>query len=250
MNMTNIQSIYEAVLEDVLPTPWSRKVAAITVPLSISSLFVPNFLKKIDMELIPEASLYIRLVLPLLILLTGTFIVLLSVVRHHKKYKSKTNNAESDMQQDWKVHQKIKLSVGEYYDVLTKNGDKFFRITLKDISQRDMPPPYESNGVPEEIKTEVATIGFNPGFFISPGSRIKKVPPTPFFNEECFYMSKNESEETAYSVFFFHTEHVSGGAQFFRCFVDHINPVKKEVDLNIFFILLKKAQQNAQPDSQ
>lgn len=242
MNM-NIQTIYETILEEVLPTPWSRKVAAITLPLSISSLALPNFLKTIDMELIPEASLYIRLVLPLLILLTGTFTVLLLVVRHHKTYRTKASNTENDMQQYWKYHDKITLSLGAYHDIKTKNGDKFFRIVLKDISQRDMPPPYDYDSVPAEIQTEVATIGFEPGFFIYPGSRVKKVATSPFFNEECFYMPKNESQEASYSVFFFHTEHVTDGEQFFRCFVDHINPVKKEVDINIFFIWLKKAQQ-------
>ena len=116
---------------------------------------------------------------------------------------------------------------------------------MKDISQQAMLPPYESDSTPDEIKTEVATVGFEPGFFVYPGSRIKKMKTSPFFNEECFYMPKNESQEAMYSVFFFHTEHVTDGEYFFRCFVDHINPVKKEVDLNIFFIWLNPAQQPA-----
>jgi hypothetical protein len=150
----------------------------------------------------------------------------------------------------WKYHKIITLSIGAYHDVFTKNGDKFFRITLKDISQQDMPPPYESCPAPDEIKTEVATVGFDPGFFIFHGSRVKKVATSHFSNEDCFYMCKNEAQEPAYSVFFFHTEHVADGEQFFRCFVDHINPVKKEVDLNIFFIWLKQAQQKHPADTE
>lgn len=248
--MTNIQKIYETVLEDMLPSPWSRRVAAITAPLSISSLFFPNFLKTIGMELTPEASLYIRLVLPLLILLTGTLTVLVLVVRRLKKYKAKTNNAEGDIQQYWKYHKEITLGVGSYHDVLTKHGQQFIRITLKDISKKYMPPPYESDSIPDEIETDVATIGFSHGFMLTPGSRIKKIETSPFFDEYCFDMSKIENnEEDRYSIFLFRTEQISDGDFFFRCYVDHINPAKKEADLNIFFIWQKQAQQIAQPDS-
>lgn len=150
----------------------------------------------------------------------------------------------------WKFHKKITLGIGSYHDLPTKRGDKFLRITVKDISRQDMLPPYESDSTPDEIKTEVATVGFEPGFFVYPGSRIKKLKTSPFFNEECFYMPKNQSQEAMYSVFFFHTEHVTDGEYFFRCFVDHINPVKKEVDLNIFFIWLTPAQQVTSADAQ
>ena len=137
----------------------------------------------------------------------------------------------------WKFHEKISLSIGAYHDVLTKHDKPFIRITLKDISRKNMPPPYESDHMPDEIKTDVATLGFSNGFMVTPGSRIKKVETSPFFDEYCFDMSKIENdEEDRYSVFFFKTEHVSDGEFFFRCFIDHINPTKKEVELNIYFI--------------
>lgn len=179
-----------------------------------------------------------------LVFLLSYWITLLREKRNENKSISNINELTH-----WKFHDKITLSVGSYHDVLTKRGEKFFRITLKEISQQNMLPPYESDSIPDEIETEVATVCFEPGFFVYPGSRVKKVKTSPFFNEECFYMPKNESQEAMYSVFFFHTENVKdGAAQFFRCFVDHINPVKKEVDINIFFIWLNPAQQAAQPD--
>ncbi len=137
----------------------------------------------------------------------------------------------------WKFHDKISLSIGAYHDVLTKHGKPFFRITLKDISRKNMPPPYESDHTPEEITTDVATVGFTHGFMLAHGSRIKKVETSPFFDEYCYDMTKIENdEEDRYSVFFFKTEHVDDGEFFFRCYVDHINPIKKEAELNIYFI--------------
>lgn len=193
-------------------------------------------------------------IVSLAVLLLSYWIILLreknSALR--SKVDSTENKSISNTNEltHWKFHNKITLGIGSYHDLLTKRGDKFLRITVKDISQQDMLPPYESDSTPDEIQTEVATIGFEPGYFVYPGSRIKKLKTPPFFNEGCFYMPKNESQEAMYSVFFFHTEHVTAGEYFFRCFVDHINPVKKEVDLNIFFIWLTPAQQAAQPDSQ
>ncbi len=137
----------------------------------------------------------------------------------------------------WKYHDKISLELDSYHDVLTKHGKQFFRITLKDVSRKKMPPPYESDHMPEEIMTDVATVGFSHGFMLTHGARIKKVETSPLFDEYCYDMSKIENdEEDRYSVFFFKTEHVDDGEFFFRCYVDHINPTKKEAELNIYFI--------------
>ena len=142
----------------------------------------------------------------------------------------------------WKFHEKVTLSIGSYHDVFTKNGDKFFRITLKDISQEDMPPQYESpDNIPEEIKTDVATIGCT-SHFLYQGFRVKKVCEYGFSNEECFHIPKHDYQEESDSIFFFKTEHVNDGEFFFRCFVDHINPAKKEVEFDIFFLWLNPAK--------
>ena len=129
---------------------------------------------------------------------------------------------------------------------MTKHGEKYIKITLKDISKKNMPPPYESDRIPDEILTDVATLGFSHGIMLTPGYRVKKVETSHFFDEYCFDMSKIENyEEDRYSVFFFHTEQVSGGEFFFRCFVDHINPIKKEVELNIYFIWTNDSNEKA-----
>ncbi|MDA8090785.1 MAG: hypothetical protein M0Z61_11300 [Nitrospiraceae bacterium] len=165
---------------------------------------------------------------------------------HNKIIK---NESAAKVLPHWKFHDKITLGLGSYHDVKTKNGEKFFRITLKDISQRDMPPPYESpDSVPKEIKTDVATLGFTPGFFIYPGFRVKRIHDSSFSNESTFYMCKSDYQEESDSVFFFKTQHVTDGEYFFRCFVDHINPIKKEVELNIYFIWENPAQQKHQAD--
>lgn len=233
----NPSDIYYTILEDWLPTKWSRRVAVLTPTLATGGLFLPNFLNTIDLPLSKEASLLLRISLSLTPLLVGTFLILLLVIRHFSLEKKKEILLPVNVP-PWKFHDKIILSIGAYHDVLTKKGEKFIRITLKDISQTDMPPPYESDQVTNEIKTEVATIGFDPGYFVSHGYRVKKIPTPPFLNEDCFYMCKNEDQEESHSVFFFKTEPVLDGEFFFRCFVDHINPAKKEVELNIFFIWL------------
>ena len=148
----------------------------------------------------------------------------------------------------WKYHDKISLSIGSYHDVLTKHGQPFIRITLKDISRKKMPPPYESDRTPVEIETDVATVGFSHGFMLTHGLRIKKVKTSPFFDEYCYDMSKIENdEEDQYSIYLFRTEHVSDGEFFFRCFVDHINPASKVAELNIYFLWTNDSNQENAP---
>ena len=36
----------------------------------------------------------------------------------------------------WKLHEKITLQMGNYYDVLNEDGKKVIRITLKEISKQ------------------------------------------------------------------------------------------------------------------
>lgn len=229
--------IYYTILEDWLPTKWSRWVAVLTPMLATGGLLLPNFLNTIDLPLSKEASLLIRISLSLTPLLVGTFLILLLVVRHFALEKKKEILLPVNLL-PWKFHDKIILSIGAYHDVLTKKGEKFVRITFKDISQQNMPPPYESpDSTPDEIKTEVASIGFTPGYFVSHGYRVKKISTPPFLNEDCFYMCKKENDEISDSAFLFNTEH-KVYEYFFRCYVDHINPAKKEVELDIFFIWL------------
>lgn len=137
---------------------------------------------------------------------------------------------------NWKLHEKVILPRGNYYDVFDKEDNKILRITLKGISEEDMPPPYEypKNHRPEPYRTEAATLSFDP-FFVFPGSYVKKVETSPFSDESHFALAKNTYSEESNSVFFFRTD-TTGYAQFFRCFVSHINSSKQEVELDIYFL--------------
>lgn len=231
-----MKNLGSAILDAWLPSKWPRLVAGATASLITGIAFLPKLAPEIGLSLTESQISTIRIVgIPWLL-------VIALVLIHHLVVREKISLIGLH---PWKFHGKVTLSIGAYHDVFTKKGEKYFRITLKDISQKKMPPPYESTDrVPDEIKTDVATIGFDPGFFVRHGSRIKKIEAASFTtNEDCFIMSRNEHEEEPYSIYFFRTEDVSGGEQFFRCFVDHINPAKKEVELNIYFLWLNNSNE-------
>lgn len=219
------------IIDTLLPSRASRLVAQIAISLTIGIWTLPLWWEPLMKSSIPDnqISTWRYTVIPY-ILFFAMMLIHILVIRQKNS---------SAVLLPWKFHDKVILNIGTYHDVPTKKGEKFIRITLKDISQKDMPPPYESpDSVPKEIKTEVATIGFTPGFFFYHGYRVKKIYDTSFSNEDRFYMCKNEDNEESHSVFFFKTQHVTDGEYFFRCFIDHINPEKKEVELDIFFIWL------------
>lgn len=80
--------IYDSILEEWLPTKWTKWIAGLTSSIAIGGIFLPNFLQKIDIHPTPEQTLLIRLSVPPTICFVGTFIVLLLVVRHCKSLKS------------------------------------------------------------------------------------------------------------------------------------------------------------------
>lgn len=82
------RKIYDSIIEEWLPTKWSRWIAGLTPSIAIGGIFLPNLLQKIDILPTPEQTLLIRLSLPPTILFIGTFIVLLLVVFHCKSLKT------------------------------------------------------------------------------------------------------------------------------------------------------------------
>ena len=173
-----------------------------------------------------EPELLVRWFLPGWLLFLGLAIAHIWFVR----ISSKTSK-------QWILHDKVTLPIGNYYDVIDKDGKKILKITIKGISEEDMPPPYEhpKNHRPEPYRAEAATLSFDP-FFVFPGSYVKKVEISPFSDESQFALAKNTYSEESNSVFFFRTETTTGDAQFFRCFVSHINLPKQEVELDIYFL--------------
>jgi predicted transcriptional regulator len=79
--------IYDSILEEWLPTKWTRWIAGLTSSIAIGGIFLPNFLQKIDIHPTPEQTLLIRMSVPPTICFVGTFIVLLLVVSHCKSIK-------------------------------------------------------------------------------------------------------------------------------------------------------------------
>jgi hypothetical protein len=144
--------------------------------------------------------------------------------------------------QPWKLHEKITLSIGDKYDVFNKDGKKILRITLKNISEQEMPVPYDIpvNHRPKTYNTETATLCVDPSFFVYHGSYTKRILTDPLTDDGLFALTKHSNVEVNHSIFFFNVAYTTENEQLFRCLVDHINPAKKEVELDIYFLQLEK----------
>jgi len=78
----------KAILETWLPTKWSKLIAGLTIALVVPSTRLPEFLRYVQIEMTNPTALLIRTGMPLLVLLSGTFLVLLMVIQHSKTLKS------------------------------------------------------------------------------------------------------------------------------------------------------------------
>lgn len=141
--------------------------------------------------------------------------------------------------QPWKFHEKKILPIGEKYDLLDANGNKVVRIILKEISIQMMPEPYTNllKSTQKQIETEAATLAFDQLLSVFPGQAVKVIPPPKPYTESIFALAKNNHQEDIHSVFFFST---LGQEQFFRCFVDHINPTKQEVEIDVYLLQMRQ----------
>lgn len=220
---------WNTILEIWTPSKESKLVAEATICLIIIlwSLRLPDSIIKLPTILLEISSM--RAVLtPWLIL----FAVSLMFYFAHR--------SSSKGLQTWKQHEKVNLAVGSYYDLRDREGNKIMRITLKDISKQLMPLPYSNIGKSshKRIEAETATLSFDDIISIIPGQAVEPITVSKPFTESSFTFSKNANSEEANSVFSFTTE---GHEQFFRCFVDHINPTKQEVEIDVYFLQMKKA---------
>lgn len=219
-----------AILDIWLPSKWPRLVAGAAVSLTTGIFALSEWGQKIGLSLTQlEISQLRREGIPWLC------VVALALI-HYLVVREKNSLLNL---QPWKQHEKKVLSVGQYFDVLTKDGKKSIRITLKEISKQMMPLPYTNigKGTHKQIEAETATLSFDDFLSILPGQAVKPIPVTMPYTESSFIFSKNANSEEANSVFSFATE---GHEQFFRCFVDHINPAKQEVEIDVYFLQVKK----------
>jgi hypothetical protein len=83
-----MHDLVKAILESWLPTTWSRRTAVASIPIAVGAFFLPEFLRLLYIETSRCTTLLIRIGTPLLVLLFGTFAVLLMVVQYSKTLKS------------------------------------------------------------------------------------------------------------------------------------------------------------------
>lgn len=77
-------NLWHSILEEWLPTKWSRLIAAATASLVVAAIFLPKYLQDVGIQLPEKKILLIRVSVPLAILCVGLFVVLFLVVRHFR----------------------------------------------------------------------------------------------------------------------------------------------------------------------
>lgn len=219
-----------AILDKWLPSKWPRLVAGAAISLITGTFALSEWGQKIGISLTQsEMSQLRREGIPWLCVVALALIHYL-VVREKNSFLAL---------RPWKIRDKKILTIGEKYDLCDNNGNRITRITLKQISNQLMPEPYIKLGnAPQKyIQTETATFSFDPMGFIFPGQGVKSLPINKPYSESLFVLSKKTYNEETDSVFSFSTQ---GHELFFRCFVDHINPARQEVELDVYFLKIEK----------
>ena len=84
----NKMNYLDQILEVWLPTRWSRLTAGLSITSGTGAIFLPEFLKLLCIQLSDHTILLLRIAVPLLIWLFGTFLVLLMVVQYSKTLKT------------------------------------------------------------------------------------------------------------------------------------------------------------------
>jgi len=77
-------NMMHSILEEWLPTKWSRLIAGSSLSLALGAIFLPETLKSIGIKIAEETALLIRISIPLALLCFGLLAVLFLVVRHSR----------------------------------------------------------------------------------------------------------------------------------------------------------------------
>lgn len=229
-----IKDVFEFIQKtELLPGRGAKLTAGATSLLLLALTNSPMLATAQGSEMNRLKTLIIRERLIFCLLFLGMLLIHFFVVRYKNSLIAS---------QPWKVSKKIVLAIGEKFDVIDSEGNKVFRITLKDISKQLMPLPYTviGKGINKQIEAETVTLSFEDFMSIIPGQAVKAIQVSMPFVESSFVFSKNSNAEEANSVFSFST---IGQEQFFRCFVDHINILKQEAEIDIYFLKQKSKQQ-------
>jgi hypothetical protein len=233
--MTNyLKTQFFLFLKEYIPNKISYLIAAVCVSLSLSIFALPQkVLKLLSLSQTPQSELLLKWLAPPWIMFLGLLLVYILSLRFYRSSK----NLKS-----WIFDQKITLTIGEYFDIKTER-DHPLRIELRKISKEQIPPPYICipNSKENDIKTETATVIFSPSF-VYPGRCVKKIENQSGTFKETFVMPKYQIPQTEEdsSVFFFNVTNSINGARFFRCYVEHINPNKQQVEFEVYYLWVNR----------
>ena len=78
-----MRAALDSILEEWLPTKWSRLLAGTSLTLAAAFFWIPEFLQNVGIPTSKETALLLRLSLPPALLCVGLFAVLWLVVSHH-----------------------------------------------------------------------------------------------------------------------------------------------------------------------
>lgn len=136
-----------------------------------------------------------------------------------------------------KVHKKITLTINDYQEIELRSGHTF-KIELKEIKKDTINYPYLIvNGEKEKKEKEVAVLNFDRMYPLYPGRCVKQIDENEINEGMTFCMPKYTSfSEEDVSVFSFAITNTYDDMNFFRCLVKHINPVKQEVELDLYYL--------------
>jgi hypothetical protein len=134
--MKKMSDLVKAILETWLPTTWSRLTAGASISSAIGAFFLPEFLRLLYIQISDRITLLIRIGMPLLVLLSGTFLVLLIVVQHYKTLRSQ-KQPPSPMPQPVTKPAVLPKEQVDILILLSRQGELFtFQVTkLLDISE-------------------------------------------------------------------------------------------------------------------
>lgn len=111
-------SALDEFVKESLPTSLSRAVVGVTLSSSLASVFLPEFLQKIGMNIAGAETILFRISVTSTILWVGTLVTLVIVVRHFSSNKKEPTNTSfllEDGDLKWKVtdHKNGTCSVDE-----------------------------------------------------------------------------------------------------------------------------------------
>ncbi len=173
----------------------------------------------------------------------GILVLALVVIFVYFRLKNPRNSYQKN--DFYKIHKTLTLAINEYQEIQLKPGHTF-KIELKEIKKDIISYPYlVVNGKNENKEKDVAVINFDRMYPLSPGNCVKQIDENEINEGMTFSMPKYTSfNEEDVSVFSFAITNTYDDMNFFRCLVKHINSVKKEVELDVYYLRAELVKSN------